>query len=68
MQDIFTKMRLLNLPLEKYSELANHLGSYLLDFDDLYQYTLAKAYDLKIVTMDRDFKKVKNSETSVVFL
>ncbi len=29
-----------------------------LDFDDAYQYQVAKDRDLKIVTMDKDFKKV----------
>ncbi len=31
-----------------------------LDFDDAYQYTLAKLYGLKIVSMDKDFLKVKD--------
>ena len=37
-----------------------------LDFDDAYQYSVAKYYELKVVTMDRDFEKVKDVE--VVFL
>jgi predicted nucleic acid-binding protein len=38
-----------------------------LDFDDAYQFNIAKEHDLKIVTMDKDFKKVEN-EIEVVFL
>ena len=33
-----------------------------LDFDDAYQYSVAKYYGLKIVTMDRDFEKIKDLE------
>lgn len=37
-----------------------------LDFDDAYQYCTAKYYGLKLVTMDKDFKKVEDVE--VLFL
>jgi len=33
-----------------------------LDFDDAYQYSVAKYYGLKIVTMDRDFERIKDLE------
>jgi len=33
-----------------------------LDFDDAYQYNMAKYYGLKVVTMDRDFQKIKDIE------
>jgi len=39
---------------------------YIIIFDDLYQYKVAKEHGLKIVTMDRDFEKV-NEEIEVVF-
>ena len=35
-------------------------------FDDAYQYTVAKYYGLKVVTMDRDFEKIK--DLKVLFL
>ena len=31
-----------------------------LAFDDLYQYSIAKYFDLELVTMDADFKKVND--------
>ncbi|MDR4496759.1 MAG: PIN domain-containing protein [Candidatus Scalindua sp.] len=31
-----------------------------LDFDDAYQFKIAKEYGLEIITMDRDFNKVKD--------
>ncbi len=37
-----------------------------MDFDDLYQYHIANYFELKIVTMDTDLKKVQDIE--VVFL
>ena len=37
-----------------------------LDFDDAYQYSVAKYYGLKIVTMDKDFEKIKDVE--IIFL
>jgi len=33
-----------------------------LDFDDAYQYSVAKYYGLKIVTMNKDFEKIKDVE------
>ncbi len=37
-----------------------------LDFDDAYQYGIAKSYGLKPVTMDDDFKRITDIE--VIFL
>jgi len=37
-----------------------------LDFDDAYQYSMAKYYGLKVVTMDKDFERIKDVE--IVFL
>lgn len=36
------------------------------DFDDAYQYAVAKHYGLKIVTMDRDFARV--TDMGVIFI
>ncbi len=33
-----------------------------LDFDVAYQYSIAKYYGLKIVTMDKDFERIKDIE------
>jgi len=43
---------------------ANNLLS--LDFDDAYQYGIAKHYGLKLATMDADFRKVKDIEIIVI--
>ena len=37
-----------------------------LDFDDAYQYYVARYYGLKIVTMDKDFEKIKDMD--ILFL
>ena len=34
--------------------------SFGLDFDDSYQYNICKHFDLNLVTMDRDFKNIKD--------
>ncbi|MBC8526108.1 MAG: PIN domain-containing protein [Candidatus Cloacimonetes bacterium] len=60
--DILPKTNLLSLPKNKYDEviiIKNKIG---LDFDDSYQYNICKQFDLKFVTMDKDFKKVKDIE------
>lgn len=60
--DTLPKTNLLSLPKNKYDEviiIKNKIG---LDFDDSYQYNICKQFDLKFVTMDKDFKKVKNIE------
>lgn len=58
--DMISKIRILNLPSSEYVKLFRSDTKYKLDFDDYYQYIIAKHYDLKIVTMDSDFKKIKD--------
>ena len=58
--DILPKTNLLFLPKDKYNEIVNIKREYHLDFDDSYQYSICKYYDLKFITMDNDFKKVKD--------
>ena len=65
-EDIVPNVKLLSLPLEKYIEVINVKKSLNLDFDDAYQYSVAKYYGLKIVTMDKDFEKIKDVE--IIFL
>jgi len=65
-QDISGNVNLLSLPMQLYEEVANAGKSLKLDFDDAYQYTVAKCYGLKVVTMDRDFERVRDVE--VLFL
>lgn len=64
--DILPQVELLTLPIDRYVEVIENKKKLKLDFDDSYQYTVAKHFDLKIVTMDKDFKKIKDIE--VLFL
>jgi len=60
--DVIPNVKLLSLPMDLYGEVVNARKSLNLDFDDAYQYSLAKYYGLKIVTMDKDFDKIKDVE------
>ena len=60
------KVNLLSLPKGKYGSIAKAKKKYNLDFDDAYQYIICKHYDLKFITMDRDFRNIKDIE--VLFL
>lgn len=57
--DTLPKTNLLSLPKDKYDEIVNIRREYNLDFDDSYQYSICKYYDLILTTMDKDFKNVK---------
>jgi predicted nucleic acid-binding protein len=59
LEDILPLVDLITLPLDRYSEVIKNRKKLNLDFDDSYQYTVAKYFDLKIATMDNDFKKIK---------
>ena len=65
-QDIISEIKVLNLPSSEYKIFSKNSTSYTLDFDDFYQYSVAKYYDLEIVTMDSDFEQIK--DIKVVFL
>ncbi|MHA1873315.1 MAG: type II toxin-antitoxin system VapC family toxin [Candidatus Heimdallarchaeaceae archaeon] len=60
--DILVNINLISLPLDRYNEIITAKNYLNLDFDDLYQYTVAKYYQLKIVTMDKGFEKIKELE------
>jgi predicted nucleic acid-binding protein len=62
LQDIVPHIELLTLPIDRYPEVIENRKRMSLDFDDSYQYTIAKHFDLKIVTMDKDFKKAQGIE------
>ena len=64
--DIIFKIRLLNLPKSAYKSLIDNTSKVELDFDDMYQYSIAKHFNLEIVTMDTDFEKV--SDLKVIFI
>ncbi len=65
-EDVIPQTQILSLPIELYKELANVIKNMNLDFDDAYQYRIAKYYGVKVVTMDSDFRKIKDVE--ILFL
>lgn len=66
-RDAITDIEVITLSKRSYEDLAEIKGRAGLDFDDTYQYKIAKEYGLEIVTLDRDFEKVRNS-VSIKFL
>jgi predicted nucleic acid-binding protein len=66
LDDTLPPIRILSLPSNLYTIMADSTTQYDLDFDDTYQYTIAKHFDLQIVTMDKDFKQIKDTE--IMFL
>lgn len=58
-EDVFLRggINLLRLSVFDIGEVINASKKFNLDFDDAYQYTLAKKYNLKIVSFDSDFDK-----------
>ncbi len=65
-EDIIPSIKLLSLPYDQYTGIVKIRKNLSLDFDDAYQYIIAKYYGLKIVTMDKDFENIKDLE--VIFL
>ena len=65
-EDFIINVRLLSLPKELYEEVVLAKKYFKLDFDDAYHYAVAKYYELKVVTMDRDFEVIKDIE--ILFL
>jgi predicted nucleic acid-binding protein len=66
LDDILPKIRILSLPTDAYELLADAAERFNLDFDDAYQYTIAKQFDLEIATIDQDLKRV--DDVNVIFL
>ena len=64
--DIILKIQVLNLPKSAYKSLIDNTSKVELDFDDMYQYSIAKHFNLEIVTLDTDFKNV--ADLKVIFL
>lgn len=65
-EDVIPNAKLLSLPMELYGEVIDAGKSLNLDFDNAYQYSIAKYYRLKVVTMDRDFERIK--DVDILFL
>ncbi len=60
LKDIIPNLEIATLPKMFYEDLAEIKKKLGLDFDDAYQYQVARKRNLKIVTMDKDFKKIGN--------
>lgn len=65
-EEVIHNTKLLSLPMALYREVVKVRKNLNLDFDDAYQYSLAKYYGLKVVTMDKDFERIKDAE--ILFL
>jgi len=55
--DIWENAEIISLPIELYADVKEASDRLNMDFDDAYQYVIAKHHNLTIVTMDNDFKK-----------
>jgi predicted nucleic acid-binding protein len=66
LNDTLTKLDTISLPKNQYKEVVNNRVKQKLDFDDAYQYTLCKHYGFDLVTMEQDFKKIK--DVTLLFL
>jgi len=64
--DIFPQIKLTSLPNHAYERLVEWKDKVNLDFDDLYQYSMCRYFDLRLLTMDQDFKHI--TEIDVEFL
>ena len=56
--DTLPKTNIISLPKYNYKVVIETKNKYDLDFDDSYQYSLCKHFDLTLVTMDQDFKNI----------
>lgn len=65
--DSLPNLELLHLDRVGYPAVAHAAQAFGFDFDDAYQFTLAKAHGLAIATQDQHFVRVK-SEVEVQFL
>ena len=51
------RIAILSILVSKLNDVKNNAEKFNLDFDDAYQYTIAKNYDLKLISFDKDFDK-----------
>lgn len=66
-RDVLPKVDVVILSKVMYEKLPEEAKNFKLDFDDIYQFKVAREYGLALVTMDRDFENVKN-DIQVIFL
>ncbi|MFQ5630696.1 MAG: type II toxin-antitoxin system VapC family toxin [bacterium] len=66
LNDTLPAIRILTLPTNAYEHLIEATQKFALDFDDAYQYATANNSNLKIATMDQDFRRV--DDIDIIFL
>ena len=65
--DVVPKVEIITLSKELYKNLANAKNDTGLDFDDVYQFKIAEEYGLEIITMDKDFNRVRD-KIKIIFV
>ena len=58
--DTLPQLTILSLSEAGYSKLTEANARYALDFDDAYQFSVARENNLAIATQDKDFQRVRN--------
>ncbi|MBF0230322.1 MAG: PIN domain-containing protein [Desulfamplus sp.] len=66
-KDVLPIIEILSLSKESYNQLSILKNKYQLDFDDLYQFQISQEKGLSLITMDKDFERVKG-EINVIFI
>jgi predicted nucleic acid-binding protein len=59
-EDVSINTRIVSLARESYLKLPEIKQRFNLDFDDAYQFQVARDYELAIVTMDKDFNRARD--------
>ena len=59
LRDILPHVHIARIPEFAYSSMVRTIQETGLDFDDAYQFTVAKEYNLSIATMDKDFLRME---------
>ena len=64
--DVMSNIEVVSLSSGSYSKLSETKENYHLDFDDAYQYQIARENGFTIVTMDSDFKRAREVKVDFV--
>jgi len=59
LDDLFPRIVHIGLPEIDYKNVRKFSNIYKLDFDDAYQTSVAKSYELIIATMDKDYRRIE---------
>ena len=68
LDEILGNIETLSLAEHSYAALKQVKADSGFDFDDAYQYLIARDFGLQIVTMDKDFRTLQDVRTRVVFI